>query len=877
DQDFFRIHIENPNHSTLYIGGPMVGPASGKRVFLVSRRVSGMDGQFLGVVVASVSTDALARKFATELIGDHGIVNLVHIPSRKILVRQPEYERTFGEKLKYGRIFDELEKAPTGSFKSPSTFDNELYFFVYRQLADTPLAVTVGMSISEINGQLAHDLSDYWIVVVLLTIAIAAAAGVILAAHRRQLHIQMNLDSSEVRFRTLSEVSTVGIFHTNSEGDCIYVNEQWSKITGLSLADALGKGWLTAVHPDDAPQVEAHWNQFVKTHTPFLFEYRFLRPNGETCWVLGRAREEIDKNGLVTAYAGTVTDITEHKRAEDEMRLASTVYQTTSEAMMVTDVNNTIINVNPAFLKMTGYQMEEVIGQTPRLLHSGRQDRAFYQTMWQDIIATGKWQGEVWNRHKDGNVFPIWLTINTTSNEDPASIRRVALLNDMTEKKKSQEVIWRQANIDTLTGLPNRLMFMDRLEQEIKKTHRTDLPLALFFLDLDRFKEVNDSLGHDMGDILLQETARRLTSCVRETDTVARLGGDEFTIIMGEIEDPVRVERIAQEILRKLSAPFHLNNEIAYVTTSIGITYYPQDADSMDVLIKHADQSMYAAKNQGRNRYRFFTHAMQDAVETKTRLANDLRGALAEHQLRVYYQPIVNLSTGEIVKAEALIRWQHPTRGLVSPVDFIPIAEDTGLIIGIGDWVFSEAAHQVAKWRKLYQKQFQISVNKSAVQFHSDSTCHVTWPLYLQGLELSGDSIAVEITESSLLEASTSVMDRIIGFHDAGMQVSLDDFGTGFSSLSYLKKFDIDYLKIDRSFVHNLTRDSNDMALCEAIIVMSHKLGIKVIAEGVETIEQRDLLAAAGCDFAQGYLYSRPVPADDFEELFLRRTGTVVT
>ena len=406
---------------------------------------------------------------------------------------------------------------------------------------------------------------------------------------------------------------------------------------------------------------------------------------------------------------------------------------------------------------------------------------------------------------------------------------------------------------------------MDRLGQEIKKSHRAGLPLVLMFLDLDRFKEVNDTLGHDVGDLLLKEAAMRLSSCVRDSDTVARLGGDEFTIILGELTELGSVERIAQDILCKIAQPFHLGSEAVYVTTSIGITFYPQDATDMDTLIKHADQAMYAAKSQGRNRYNYFTPVMQTAAQNRMRLANDLHGALLDNQFRVHYQPIIELATGIVRKAEALIRWQHPTRGLVSPAEFIPIAEDTGMIIDIGDWVFREAARQVARWRTTHHTEFQISVNASPVQFNSEHHHHIAWSEYLQQLGLPGASIVVEITESSLMEAGTTVLNHLIGFRDAGIQVSLDDFGTGYSSLSYLRKFDIDYLKIDQSFVKNLTPGSEDMALSEAIIVMAHKLGIKVIAEGVETVEQRDLLAAAGCDYAQGYLYARPLPAEEFE------------
>jgi diguanylate cyclase (GGDEF)-like protein/PAS domain S-box-containing protein len=443
----------------------------------------------------------------------------------------------------------------------------------------------------------------------------------------------------------------------------------------------------------------------------------------------------------------------------------------------------------------------------------------------------------------------------------------IGIAIDITQKKEAEELIWRQANYDSLTGLPNRRMFYDRLEQEIKKANRANLPLALMFLDLDGFKEVNDTLGHSIGDTLLKDAAQRLGGCVRETDTVARLGGDEFTILLGELNAPTSVERIARDILRKLAEPFPLGDEVAYISASIGITLYPEDATSIEELLKNADQAMYAAKKQGRNRYNYFTPVMQKVAQTRMRLVSDLRGALAANQFRVVYQPIVELATDAIHKAEALIRWQHPTRGLVSPAEFISIAEETGMIIGIGDWVFREAASQAAIWRATHHAQFQISVNTSPVQYRNEGINHDAWFDHLQKLGLPGQSIVVEITEGLLLDAGTTITDQLLKFRDAGIRVSLDDFGTGYSSLSYLKKFDIDYLKIDQSFVRHLQAHSDDMALCEAIIVMAHKLGLKVIAEGVETEEQRDLLAAAGCDYGQGYLFSKPVPPEQFEAL----------
>ncbi len=353
---------------------------------------------------------------------------------------------------------------------------------------------------------------------------------------------------------------------------------------------------------------------------------------------------------------------------------------------------------------------------------------------------------------------------------------------------------------------------------------------------------------------------------MRGDDTVARMGGDEFTVILTNLENQLSTERIAQNILDKLSEPFHLGAEVVYITTSIGISVYPIDGDDVDVLLKNADQAMYTAKEQGRNRYHYFTSSMQDAALIRMHLSNDLRGAVTGSQFRLYYQPIVQLNTGNIYKAEALIRWQHPVRGLVSPLEFIPIAEDTGLIVEIGDWVFKEAVSQVIKWRH-NEPNFQISVNRSPVQFRSNYKQNMHWIDHMLALDLPGNSICIEITEGLLLDARDAVISQLDSYSKAGIELSIDDFGTGYSSLAYLRKFSIDYVKIDKSFISNIHRGSSDMVLCEAIIVMAHKLGKKVVAEGIETQEQLDLLIAAGCDFGQGYLFSKPVIAGEFEKL----------
>jgi diguanylate cyclase (GGDEF)-like protein/PAS domain S-box-containing protein len=565
---------------------------------------------------------------------------------------------------------------------------------------------------------------------------------------------------------------------------------------------------------------------------------------------------------------------TERKQAEESLMLAAMVYQDSSEAMMVTDADNSIIAVNPAFEHITGYSSDEVIGKNPNIMKSGRQGSEVYREMWQSINTTGRWKGELWNRAKDGEEFAEMITINTTYNPDGSVLRRVALFSDITEKKESDDLIWQQANFDTLTGLPNRNLFRDHLRNKIMKAQRGSQPLALMFLDLDGFKDVNDTLGHDMGDILLKEAAYRLQGCVREIDTVARLGGDEFTVILSELQDPGNVDRVARHILQRMSAPFKLGDEVAHVSASIGITLYPQDGTEIEELTKNADQAMYAAKQEGKNRYHFFTASMQEAAIARMRLVNDLRGALEGNQFEVVYQPIIDLATGIIHKAEALIRWQHPTRGLINPVEFISAAEDTGMITSFGNWIFHEAARQAALWREKYRPEFQISVNISPIQFRNEGIDSSAWFDHLKSLGLPGQGIVVEITEGLLLDASPKITDQLLMLRDAGIEVSLDDFGTGYSSLSYLKKFDIDYIKIDQSFVRNLIPDSDDMALCEAIIVMAHKLNIKVIAEGIETDEQRDLLAGAGCDYGQGYLFSRPVSGKDFDALLNPAPGS---
>jgi len=565
------------------------------------------------------------------------------------------------------------------------------------------------------------------------------------------------------------------------------------------------------------------------------------------------------------------------RRLDEELQLAMSVYTVSKEAIMVTGPDNLIVQVNPAFTAITGFSAEDVLGQNPRVLSSGRNPRATYAAMWKALEEQGNWQGEILNRRKNGQEFYEWLTISVIRGSDGNPLRYVGMFADITEWKNAQDVIVRQANFDTLTGLPNRRLFRDRLEIEMKKMDRDRGQLALMFLDLDHFKEVNDTMGHDAGDQLLVEASKRMGSCVRASDTVARLGGDEFAVILAGVPNAQLAERVASEIISTLEVPFSIKTEPAHVSASIGITFYPNDAENAESLMKNADQAMYAAKNLGRHRFSWFTDSMQKEAEERLQLANDLREALATNGLRVYYQPIVDLTTGRVVKAEALIRWNHPTLGEISPPRFIPIAEETGQINILGSWIFRQSAVVAKKWVDWAEsrgdeelaKIIKISVNKSPKQFHSHSTFG-NWVDILKDIGLDPSHMVIEITENLFLGDHVDIAKKLQRFRDVGMGLSLDDFGTGYSSLGYLKKYEVDYLKMDQSFVRGMLEQASDRAIAEAILAMAQRLGLDVVAEGIEYPEQRDFLAKAGCRYGQGYLFWRPMPEADFLALVMQ-------
>lgn len=680
------------------------------------------------------------------------------------------------------------------------------------------------------------------------------------------LQSMQTLDDTEALLRGLAENAVIGVYIVRDER-FVYVNAKLLEMLGYERDEMLHEmSIMDIVAHDERHLVESNIKRALNGEIREIHYERKARCKDGSyidVEVFGSRMTLADAPVMV----GLMLDITQRKVDAESAFLASLVYQHSSEAMVITDANGVIITVNPAFTDITGYSLDEVIGHRLNILSSGRHDENFYKAMWGALLKTGHWRGEIWNRRKNGDEYVESLSINSSYNDDGSVRCRIGVFSDITQKKRTEEVVWRQANYDHLTGLPNRKLLEDRLKIEKARAARTSTQLALIFLDLDLFKEVNDSLGHDMGDEVLRQVAHRLVRAVRESDTVARLGGDEFVVVVGGVVGEEVVKRICDEILLSLAKPYRLKDTVAYLSASVGVATYPDHATETDSLMRYADLAMYAAKEAGRSQFRFYDPNMQYAAKERRRLSKDLLGALDNNELLLHYQPIVDMQTGRVVKAEALIRWNHPEQGFVSPGYFIPFAEDSGMIISIGEWVFRSAADQLAKWHQSGFTQLQVGLNVSPVQFRGEGLNETEWIAYLAELALPGSAIVVELTERMLIDASNVTSDKLLAFRDAGIQVALDDFGTGYSSLAYLRKMDIDFLKIDQSFVRNLSADSEDLVLCEAITVMAHKLGLKVIAEGVETAEQRDLLAGIGCDYGQGYLFSRPVSADDFTAL----------
>ncbi|MBK8568571.1 MAG: EAL domain-containing protein [Nitrosomonadales bacterium] len=688
------------------------------------------------------------------------------------------------------------------------------------------------------------------------------------AAQARRTHFQ-----SEQRFRATFEQAAVGIAHVGLDGRWLRVNHKLCLITGCTEEELLTHDRPSITYPDDMSDELDSMQQLLAGEVPSSTkEIRYVRKDGSLVWVNLTCSLTRTSTGEPDYFIEVIEDITARKEATEQLRLFARIFDTINEGVVVTDSSNNIVSVNPAFSAITGYSAAEAIGKNPRMLHSGLMDQSFYDKMWQSIKKNGRWQGEITDRRKNGESYVEWLSISTMKDARGEFSHYIAVVSDISERKAAEERMVYIAQHDFLTNLPNRMMLHDRLAQAIAHAGREQRKVAVMFLDLDRFKGVNDTLGHLVGDKLLKVVAGRISSVARTSDTVSRLGGDEFAVMLPYIENTDDVATIAIKLLASIAGPCVIDGNEIEVTTSIGISVFPEDGNDSESLIAHADAAMYQAKGNGRNNYQFFTHEMNRRTLERMAIKNKLSHALERNELFLLYQPQVDLQSGRIVGVEALIRWNHPVYGHVLPAQFIPIAEENGLIPPMGEWVLREACRQNQEWRKQGLMKITMAVNLSAVQFRQKNLGEIIKAiLYESGLAPSG--LELEITEGVVMQDAEAAILLLEDMKAMGLKLSVDDFGTGYSSLSYLKRFPIDKFKIDQSFVRDLATDTDDAVIVSTIISMAHSLKLKVIAEGVETAEQLAFLKQQGCDEIQGYYFSQPVSAEEFTKLLSSDRG----
>lgn len=678
---------------------------------------------------------------------------------------------------------------------------------------------------------------------------------------------EIALRQSEERLAEAQRIANMGSWDWDIAHSDLHWSDEIYRIFGLSPEQfgATYEAFLDVVHPDDRDRVQQAVKEALDRSNPYYVEHRIVRPDGSKGVVQERGEVTFDVDGRPIRMVGTVQDITERKAAEQKLRQAASVFENTNEGVIITGSDLRIEAVNEAFTRITGYTEAEALGKTTSFLKSGRHTTDFYQAMWDTLNSTGRWQGEIWNRTKAGIAYPEWLNISEVRDENNAIINYIGVFSDISALRASQDKLEYAAHHDALTGLPNRTLFRDRLEQVLVRSHRHDEGVALLFIDLDRFKVINDTLGHEVGDLMLQEVARRLSACMREEDTVARMGGDEFVVIQQEVRQPADAALLASRLLAEVSRPMLIAGHDLVAGLSIGVSLYPQHGGNITTLLKNADAAMYRAKDMGRNCYQFFADEMTTAGLEQLELENDLRLALERGELFLQYQPQIDLKTGQVTGVEALIRWQHPRQGLICPARFIPIAEDIGLIGVIGEWVLRTACIEAKAWQIAGLSPVRVAVNVSGRQVSQGLVCDkVKAALTESGLAPS--FLEIEVTESVLMKDADRAVSTLNSLKALGVTLAIDDFGTGYSSLSYLKRFPLDKIKIDKSFVDGLPEEADDAAIATAIIAMAHSLKRKVIAEGVETEAQRDFLHAHGCDEIQGYLQSKPLGAQEIIE-----------
>lgn len=755
----------------------------------------------------------------------------------------------------------------------------------WKHIAD--IFVQLGMMDADydLSGFLYGDLRDriereklresrniLFILIIIVGVSLLLWVSLIFFNRRLAKEVEKRTESlvkSENNFRAFFEMASVGVAQVDVITErFVRANKKYCEILGYSHEELQKLSYIDITHPDDLEMQKESLSRLKSGElAECTIEKRYFRKNKELVWGLLTVSPLWTENQTPAHFLVVLRDITARKIAEEHLVFASKVFDYSIEGIVVTDADGIILQVNAAFTAITGYSAEEAIGENPRILKSDKHSPEFYSDMWEKITGEGQWAGEIWNRRKNGEAYPEWLTISAVKNQGGRITNFVSIFHDISENFQQKEALKHQAQHDALTGLPNRVLMGDRLEMALAKLPRSTFKLALLYFDLDNFKYVNDAFGHTAGDDLLIELARRLSTVIRSGDTLARLGGDEFLILLTDVDTINTVSHVAARIIESLGKPFHHRDVEFVVSASIGITLAPDDGIDAVTLVKNADTAMYRAKKFGKNTYTYFTTKLDLQSHNRIAMESKLRKAIENNEFQLYYQPLVNSADGKIVGAEALIRW-HSDGSVIPPLQFIPLAEESGLIISLGEWIIIDAAKQAKLWHDA-GFDLAISINISSRQFRGQDLLALLRNMY-QVIGLIPGQLYFEVTESMLIGDFEHTQKIMGDLRELGMKFYLDDFGTGYSSLSYLKKLPIDGLKIDKSFINDIVENTESRAIATAVVSLAKTLNLAIVAEGVETNDQRRVLTEISEMLIQGYLVSRPVPAEDFEVLLRR-------
>ncbi len=674
--------------------------------------------------------------------------------------------------------------------------------------------------------------------------------------------VDQELRRSEAQFRAVFANAGIGVVLTAPPGRILEANPAFAAMLGYDVAELKAMTITQVTFPED---VEDNNNLFAEMSSGkrdnYWMEKRYLSKDGRVMWGTLTVTAVRDDDGCLRFAVAVIEDITERKRLEGHMRLAATVFENTGEALFITDAARRIIQVNRASTAITGYEPADVLGHTPNVLSSGRHGADFYAAMAEALQSRGAWQGEIWDRHKSGEMFVGWQSIAAVRGPDGKIANYVAVISDITTRKQLEERLSYAANHDPLTRLPNRTLFHERLSRALARAHRNHNLVALLFIDLDHFKQVNDSLGHLAGDLLLQQVSERIGGAIRQGDTVARLAGDEFTVILEDIQDPRDAAIVGHKILHLLAEPFQLKTNAATISSSIGVAIYPSDGEDEQTLVKLADSAMYRAKNMGRNSCQFHSEAINAQAFERLVLEEGLRFALSRGEFEIHYQPLFDLVTGRVAAIEALLRWRHPQLGLVVPTQFLPLTEEAGLILAIGSWVLATACDQMTRWHEMGFADLQLNVNLSARQLRESQLIERVAEV-LEGSGMAPEKLVLEVPESTVLDQGNEPSGAFFRLGALGVHLAIDEFGAGYSSFTFLRLLPTNCLKICQAFVRNIAASVDDAEIVTAIVAVAHGLHMSVVAPGVETEEQLALLASYGCNRVQGFLLARPMMAD---------------